>query len=825
MTTDDMEKRVLQLFDAAQDIPSDVRADWLREQAGEDTALLARLEGLLAADAAAANVLRTGGAKQAFEDEVGTVKRAGAYRVTDLIGRGGMGDVYKGQRDQGDFEHEVAIKVIKPGLLSKSVEARLKAERQILADLNHPNIARLFDGGELEDGSPYIIMEYIEGEPVTHWVEAQKLSLPDRLWLFCDLCRAVQYAHQNLIVHRDITPSNVLVTKEGVIKLIDFGIAKPQDVFVDTGQDLQMPSSEFVGSKPSLASFSFTPGYAAPERAEGAKPNILSDIFSLGKLLAHIIPDGRIKRDLRAIVSKATEANPAERYVSVDNLRDEVVRYLNDYPVEAVHGGGGYRFSKFFKRRWLTVTGVSAVAAGLVGGLAVTTGLYKEAEVARVEADGRFEDVRELANFMLFDLYDELEVVPGNTKAMSKLADEAQAYLEVLSKSGRADLNLQLEAASGLNRVANILGSPAQKSLGRRAESRAVFKSSYDRLKALYKENPDNPDITRALAQSAFDNNVFQYIAEDISETSFAFAEESVRLYDALLALDNNEADRIARVLSAISAARPLIYMEREDESLSRYDALEGEVMALVSTAEDEVAAMRMAASYYAERGNSTTLYVANTLKRAAANGEEETEGDYTLAIEHLLKAIEYLEVINERDADNVASNLDQLGKTYFRLGLAYAWAKEHQSSEEVLVKSEDYFNALLRNDPENRQALRLVIAVRTQRAQALWRLSRVEESIAINEEIITIYQELREAEPDSAGHVRDFGSAYLLAGNAYAEAGDFREMCNKFNLGRLQFIELEERFGIVESDRRAFLDPLTANVQRCKDEGLLEID
>ena len=462
MTTDDMEKRVLQLFDAAQDIPSDVRADWLREQAGEDTALLARLEGLLAADAAAANVLRTGGAKQAFEDEVGTVKRAGAYRVTDLIGRGGMGDVYKGQRDQGDFEHEVAIKVIKPGLLSKSVEARLKAERQILADLNHPNIARLFDGGELEDGSPYIIMEYIEGEPVTHWVEAQKLSLPDRLWLFCDLCRAVQYAHQNLIVHRDITPSNVLVTKEGVIKLIDFGIAKPQDVFVDVEQDLQVPSSEFVGSKPSLASLSFTPGYAAPERAEGAKPNILSDIFSLGKLLAHIIPDGRIKRDLRAIVSKATEANPAERYVSVDNLRDEVVRYLNDYPVEAVHGGGGYRFSKFFKRRWLTVTGVSAVAAGLVGGLAVTTGLYKEAEAARVEADDRFEDVRELAKTMMFDIYDTLEQVPQSSGARLTLANAAQVYMDDLSQAEGASNEVKLETANGLIRLAIIQGSPSQ---------------------------------------------------------------------------------------------------------------------------------------------------------------------------------------------------------------------------------------------------------------------------------------------------------------------------------------------------------------------------
>jgi len=721
----------------------------------------------------------------------------------------------------------VAIKVIKPGLVSESIEARLKTERQILADLNHPCIARLFDGGELEDGSPYIIMEYIEGEPITEWTEKRSLSLADRLWLFCDLCRAVQYAHQNLIVHRDITPSNVLVTEKGALKLIDFGIAKPQDVLTskEDADDKVSGRSAAVSGPPSLASLSFTPGFAAPERGRGAQPNILSDIFSLGRLLEHLVPKAQSNRDLQAIVRQATKEDPADRYASVDNLRDEIVRYLDGYAIEAREGGGLYRFAKLFKRRWLPMTVGLGAAGALVAGLIVTTGLYQQAETSRAEADQRFEDVRELAGFMLFYLYDELSDVPGNTHAMSKLADEAQAYLEVLSKSDRASLDLQIEAASGLNRIANILGSPAQKSLGRRAESREIFKSSYERLKKLYKENPDNSDITRALAQSAFDNSIFQYIAEDISETSFAFAEESVHLYDVLIAHDGYEADRIARVQSAISAARPLIYMAREDESLSRYNALEREVLTLVSTAEDETAAMRMAASYYAERGNSTILHVANFLKRAAANGEEGVEGDYTLAIQHIMKAIEYLKIINEKNTDNVASDLEQLGKAYFRLGLAYAWAGEHQSSEEALVESEEYLNALLRNDPENRQVLRLVIAVRTQRAQALWRLSRVVEAIAINEEILATYQELRESEPDSAGHIRDFGSAYLLAGNAYAQAEEFREMCNKFNLGRLQFLELEERFGITDVDRRAFLDPLITNVQRCKDENLLETE
>lgn len=823
MTTDDMEKRVLQLFDAAQDIPSDVRADWLREQAGEDTALLTRLEGLLAADASAANVLRTGGAKQAFKDEVGTVKRAGAYRVTDLIGRGGMGDVYKGQRDQGDFEHEVAIKVIKPGLLSKSVEARLKAERQILADLNHPNIARLFDGGELEDGSPYIIMEYIEGEPVTHWVEAQKLSLLDRLWLFCDLCRAVQYAHQNLIVHRDITPSNVLVTKEGVIKLIDFGIAKPQDVFVDTGQDLQVPSSEFVGSKPSLASLSFTPGYAAPERAEGAKPNILSDIFSLGKLLAHIIPDERTKRDLRAIVSKATKEKPAERYVSVDNLRDEVVRYLNDYPVEAVHGGRGYRFSKFFKRRWLTVISVSVVAAGLVGGLAVTTGLYKEAEAARVEADDRFEDVRELANFMLFDLYDELEVVPGNTKAMSKLADEAQEYLDGLSRSAQADIGLRLEAASGLNRVAGILGSPVTKSLGRRADSREVYKVSYERLEALHEEAPENPEVKRALAEAAFDNSIFQYIAENVSEPCFMFAEESVRLYDELIAEFDDEADHIARAYSMINTARPLFYMGREEESLARYAALELKVLALLESAEDKLAARRLAGQFYSERANTTTLRIVDLPRVSDPEFESLGLSDFTLPLGYAKTGIEYLEAVIAANSEAVSSDIGHLAKGYFRLGQIYARAQESKLSEDALLVSQRYLESLLQNDPDNRQSLRLLIAVRTQLAQALWRLSKTNEAVALNGKILATYQDLRDAEPDSPGHIRDFGTAYMLAANADEEAGDFEEMCRKLNLGRLQFVELEERFSIADSDRVAFFDPLKAKVQECIADGRLK--
>ena len=259
MDTRDLDKRVVELFTEALDQPSATRRDWIVLQAGDNHVLRDRVLEMLVADSSANMSLKTGGAS-ADAAQPPTPDRIGAYRITGLIGQGGMGAVFEGERDSGDFTHKVAIKVIRPGVLSDALIARFRRERQILADLGHAHIARLLDGGELDDGSPYIIMEYIDGEPITAWADQQGLGLDDRLWLFADACSAVRHAHQNLIVHRDITPSNVLVTQAGQVKLIDFGIAKPNDIDAIPTQ----------ANSNSLVSLSFTPGFAAPERAQGA---------------------------------------------------------------------------------------------------------------------------------------------------------------------------------------------------------------------------------------------------------------------------------------------------------------------------------------------------------------------------------------------------------------------------------------------------------------------------------------------------------------------------------------------------------------------------
>ena len=200
----------------------------------------------------------TGGAFHETLDDTAVPEQIGAYKITGLIGRGGMGAVYRGERVSGDFDHDVAIKVVRPGAMSDKLIARFEAERQTLASLSHPNIARLFDGGTLESGAPYIVMEYIDGLPITDFADKNNAAKAERLALFKAVCSAVSHAHQNLIIHRDITPSNVLVDKGGQVKLIDFGIAKPFD------EDAAVLDMEH-----SLASLSFTPGFAAPERSQG----------------------------------------------------------------------------------------------------------------------------------------------------------------------------------------------------------------------------------------------------------------------------------------------------------------------------------------------------------------------------------------------------------------------------------------------------------------------------------------------------------------------------------------------------------------------------
>ena len=482
------ERVALLLFDDLLDVPETARTRWIEERTA-DPAVKARLADLLEADRVAS--LRTGGAALGLSGPAPLPDRIGQYRITALIGRGGMGAVYRGTRDAGDFQHEAAIKLIKPGLLSEVLAQRFRAERQTLASLQHPNIARLYDGGETADGAPYIVMELIEGEPIDKWANARNLDEQARLALVETAARAVAYAHQRLIVHRDITPLNVLVQPDGTVKLIDFGIARPAGLAGQQGRG----DSEGVSTE--------------------------TDIAALGRLLKRLIPAPG--PELAAII--------ATPYPSADALAADLHALRTGQPVSAMGGGEAYRLRKFAARNKPTVAAASLALAALVGGLIAVSLANAGARRAESEAEARFEQTRAIAKALLFDVYDDVSKVPGATKARETLAKTAITYLDALAAMEDAPASVRAEAGRGFVRLAEVTGGGQSQSLGRYADANALLKRAEALLAPAYAANPQNPDLAVAYATLRLEQagtNLYNNNAADAARTEAQQAEKAI---------------------------------------------------------------------------------------------------------------------------------------------------------------------------------------------------------------------------------------------------------------------------------------------------------
>ncbi len=418
---DEILQRTLTLAEAERDAV-------LREACAEDPELRREVESLLGAhehaegfleDRAIDHVLGTE-AVPAAGPEAGS--RIGPYRLLHELGRGGMSTVHLAQRADDTFQQRVAVKLLKRGLDTDSVLRRFRGERQILASLDHPNLANLYDGGTTADGRPYFVMEPIDGERIDEHCEHRRLSTAARLGLFRQVCAAVHYAHQNLVVHRDIKPSNILVTPEGVPKLLDFGIAKllDPDSFPETVEATR------TGLRP------MTPRYASPEQLRGERITTASDVYSLGvllyKLLTGSLPGeapaagaGRLTGDLERIVHMALRDEPERRYASAEQLSEDLRRYLAGLPVRAQRDTLRYRAGKFLRRHRIAVAVAAAfvlLVAGFIAALArqveKTTGQRDRAELER--------DKAEQVSALLFDLFGSFD--PSRTHGESVTARE-----------------------------------------------------------------------------------------------------------------------------------------------------------------------------------------------------------------------------------------------------------------------------------------------------------------------------------------------------------------------------------------------------------------
>ena len=486
------DRAALLLFDDLVDMPETRRTAWLRDQTLPPP-VRARLEAMLKADRIAS--LGTGAAALAPGPNP-LPERIGQYRILDLIGRGGMGAVYRATRDNDDFEHRVAIKLIKPGLLSDVLAARFRAERQTLANLVHPNIARLYDGGETQDASPFIVMELIEGQPIDRWADANALDTAARALLLETAALAVAYAHQRLIVHRDITPANVLVQADGTLKLIDFGIARPAAGAPESGAD---PAR----------------GPLAPTLiAATATATTATDIAALGRLLKRLIPAP--PPEITAIINRATDSEEGRRTLTANALAADLAAWRQGWPVPAMNGGNRYRARKFVARNRGAVVFASLAMLLLVGGLVAVSLANAQARTARIAADARFAETRSLAKTMLFEIYDEVSRVPGATKARALLAKTGLDYLERLAAIPAPPAGLLAETGRGFVRLSQVIGGGQAQSLGRYADANALLARAETLIAPAYAANPQNRETALAFADlrleqagaSLYNNNV-----------------------------------------------------------------------------------------------------------------------------------------------------------------------------------------------------------------------------------------------------------------------------------------------------------------------------
>ena len=418
-----------------------------------------------------------------------------------------MGVVYRAERADAAFTRHAALKVVRPGPDAPQILERFRLERETLAALDHPNIARLMDGGTTADGQPFFVMELVDGVPIDRYCDGQRLSIDERLDLFRKVCAGVQYAHENLVVHRDIKPDNILVTKDGVPKLLDFGVSK---ILSRDGAPAEDPAA-------SAATWLMTPDYASPEQVGGRPSTTATDVYSLGVLL-HVLLTGarpytltgttpaaiekqlleftliapseravsspessaraarrgttaqklakRLTGDLDAIVLRALGRTPASRYSSVEQLAEEVARHARTIRCSARGRTPGYAARLFVRRHRGALAAAAVLPCSSSAGIVAVLWQASIAAEARARAERRFDDVRALAGSFIFDVYDAIDDVPGTTPARQLIVAERGAVSRQPGPRGAGDSACSASWRSAFIRVGDVQGNPTSANVG-----------------------------------------------------------------------------------------------------------------------------------------------------------------------------------------------------------------------------------------------------------------------------------------------------------------------------------------------------------------------
>ena len=775
----DLKQALLDLLD----MPADARASSIAELSRTAPERAATLERMVAsADSAFLEAPAWERVEPVETTTTPPPERIGPWRIEAEIGRGGMGAVYRARRDDGAFAQTVAIKLIRPELVSTQLRKRFASERRILASLEHPNIARLLDAGTTANGAPYLVLEYVAGEPVDRYCSAQTQTIEQRLKIFRQVCSAVHVAHQKLILHRDIKTANVLIDAHGNPKLLDFGIAR-----LLTPEETQSDLTQLGFARP------LTPEWSSPEQLRGEPLSTASDVYSLGVLLFVLLtgrrphsqmgrtpnalataiesagppalhPEGgekippgiaarQLKGDIVRIVHKALAPDPGERYATVDAFDADIERLLAGRPVEAHVHSLFYRFGKLVKRQRVASAAVVIATLGLIAATAISLRQAAIAEQERQLAERRFADVRRIANVVLFDLNDTLAAIPGTLSARTLLVENALRYLDDLARDSGRESDLLSELAAAYERVAEVQGLPGWPSAGRSGDALTSLQRALELRRRVSAQNDAPPSAILAEAQTLANIGSVLAARGDSAASLNAERKSEATLARVPLALRNREWIMMHAIV--VVAAGDAVWELGDIAGASRDYAV-----ALKTTHEGQ------AKFPDATRLLRQTGVVEQRLGDAAAALNQWSE-----ARQHMAASLAVDEALLQREPTSLEL-LRDLGTDWSRVGAVAFILGEHREALNAHERALALRTRLTLADPSDTRSQDDKAESELHLAQSLMALGRSREAQAAASRAITAMSELVERDSDNARLRSTLANALALAVRIDAATG-----------------------------------------------------
>lgn len=796
--------------------PAHERKAFVQQASGGDPALLREVEELLAAAGVTASPLDEPPAElmlEALEQRVSGTwvgRTLGAYRLLSLIARGGMGEVYLGERADGQYEQQVAVKVMRADADQAVALEPFWAERRMLASLDHPNLAKLIDAGVTGEGAPWFVMELVQGHAIDAYCDERGLDVDARLRLFVTVCQVVGYLHGRGVVHRDLKPSNIHVRDDGTVKLLDFGIAE------------QLRPAQADDRRPDGSPRLLTPEYASPEQVRGEPVTPASDVYSLGvvlyRLLARTSPydlaDGALdrviceqrpvlpsraadagssssralKRQLRggldAVVMKALSKSPAQRYANAAELADDLSRHLQGLAVQAQGPDWRYRSSRFLRRHRVLL---SATLLVLVAGASVAAYEAYEARRQKARAEQHFADVRKLATIMLRDLQKAIAPLPGGTAARRMIVQNALDSLSRLIVEAQGDAELQIELAGGYRSIGDIQGRPYSSNLGDPKSAR----ESYDRGIALVKDLVGNPKVaeptqshaTAALAQLYQRKGTLLASQDDDAQAEVLVA-RGVALMDKLAADGPLDPElqlvhaamhsQLAQVQRFVDKAQPFF------ESLATARRL---FLAILASRPGEEAATSGLATTYLEEG---TYYFER----------DEEAATLQQAIAAFRRALELQEPVVQKHGDDARLRRN-FAAHHANLAAALMRAKQPRDAANAYQRAVQILSELSERDPSSAQLRAERAIVTGSMSRALLANGDATAAVAAAQQAVDGFNSLPE------GSLRDLntrykqGVAHYLLGQALAAGHHRQRACAAWRRSLVILQEVKSRNGL----------------------------